>query len=50
MSSLPNFREYNDADLAKSPNDSEALLAAKFMERMKQRWEACEREEHKERE
>ena len=43
MSSLPNFREYNDADLAESPNDSEDLLVAKFAERMKRRQELRER-------
>ena len=42
MSSLPNFREYDDADLAESPNNSEDLLAAKFAEQLKRRRELRE--------
>ena len=45
MLSLPNFREYDDVDLAESPNDSEALLAAKFTEWMRWRQEVCKHEE-----
>ena len=34
MSSLPNVREYDDADLAKLPSDSEDLLVLKYEEQM----------------
>ena len=45
MSSLPNLREYDDLDLAKSPNDSKELLAVKFEEWRRWRLEAREHEE-----
>ena len=45
MLSLPNFREYDDADLAELPNDSKDLLVAKFKERRRWRLEAHKHEE-----
>ena len=48
MSSLPNLREFNDLNLAESPNDSEDLLITKYEEQMRRRWEARERHEHEE--
>ena len=43
MSPLPNLRECNDNELAELLSDSEDLLAAKYEEQMRQRWEACKR-------
>ena len=50
MSSLPDLREFDDADLAKLLSDSEEFLALKFKERMQQKRERWEREERERRE
>ena len=46
MSPLPNLRECGDNKLAESPSDTEELMALKFQERMQQKQEQCEHEEH----
>ena len=46
MLSLPDLREFDDADLAESPSDSEEFLLLKFKERMRRKREQWEREEH----
>ena len=45
MSSLPNIREFDDAELAESPSDSEELLLLKFKERMQRKRELWEQEQ-----
>src|ERR1700746_3665286 len=45
MSSLPSLREFDDADLAESPSDSEEFSTLKFKERMRRKREHQEREE-----
>ena len=50
MSSLPDLREFDNADLAESLSDSEEFLSLKFKERMRRKRERWAREERERRE